>query len=106
MAGPDRYATVIVARGDAEVARWPLIGNGRPDLRIVDELARMQLDARRVGWSIRLCDVSTALAALLDLLGLDVLGVEVGGQSERGEETGVEEVVLPDDPVPRDLDDL
>jgi len=97
------YATVVVARDGAEVARWPLVGIGRPDLRVVDELARMQLAARRAGWSIRLAEISTALAELLDLLGLVV---EVGGQPECLEQRGVQEVVLPDDPIPRDLDDL
>jgi len=99
MASPDTYATVIVARGTDEIARWPLVCAGRPDLRTVDELARLQLTARRAGWSIRLAEVSTALAELLDLLGMDVLGVEVSRQPEDREEVGVEEVVMPDDPV-------
>jgi hypothetical protein len=43
---------------------------GQPDLELVDELARLQLAARRVGYSIQLRNVCPELAALLDLVGL------------------------------------
>ncbi len=63
---------------------------------MVDGLARLQLEARRLGGSIQLRDVCAHLRELLDLVGLRV---EVGGEPESGEEVGVEEVVMPDDPV-------
>ncbi|MGH3931450.1 MAG: hypothetical protein ACRDTF_15940 [Pseudonocardiaceae bacterium] len=99
----DTYAMVVLIQGDAEVASWPLTGWGRPDLAVVDELARWQLTARRLGCSIRLRDVCGELSELLDLVGLGAamtgLRFEAGGQAEGGEQVGVEEVVMPDDPV-------
>ncbi|MGH3799176.1 MAG: hypothetical protein ACRDTD_03410 [Pseudonocardiaceae bacterium] len=97
---------MVLVRGDAEVASWPLAGWDRPGLAVVDELARWQLVARRLGCSIRLRGTCVELWELLDLLGLGevVSGVaglcrEAGGQAEGGEQVGVEEVVMPDDPV-------
>jgi len=96
----DTYAMVVLARGDTEVASWPLTGQGRPDLAVVDELMRLRLAARRLGCSIRLCEVCGELSELLDLLGLsEILGFEAGGETESSEQVGVEEVVMPDDPV-------
>lgn len=43
----------------------------RPDLVVVDALARMQLAARQVGRSIRLRHAGAELLALLGLVGLD-----------------------------------
>ena len=101
-AGTD--ARVVLVCGDTEVASWPLAA--RADLAVVDELARWQLIARRLGCSIRLCGACVELVELLDLLGLgDVvcgtagLRREAGGEAEGGEQVGVEEVVMPDDPV-------
>ncbi len=95
-------ATVVLVRGDAEVLSWPLRWGGRAELAVVDGLARLELAARRLGLSVRLRDARRELCDLLDLCGLgDVLGTgrQVGGQGEGGEEPGVEEVVVPDDPV-------
>ncbi len=94
-------ATVVLVRGDVEVATWTLGDCGRPDLDVVDELARLALTARRMGCSILLRHVGDQLSQLLDLVGLrqELLGVEVVGQTEVGEQVGVEEVVVPDDPV-------
>jgi hypothetical protein len=73
---------------------------------VVDELARLQLAARRIGCSIRLRDPSRELREVLDLAGLtEVLpsaggsAVEMGGEPEDCEEVGVEEGVEPEDPV-------
>jgi hypothetical protein len=95
---------VVLLLGGAEVASWPLAGSGRPDLAVVDELARLQLLVRRAGCSIRLRDACVDLLALLDLVGLsDVLPHaalrQAGGEAEGSEQVGVEEVVVPDDPV-------
>jgi hypothetical protein len=76
----------------------------RPDLAFVDDLARLQLAARRLGCSICVRDASPELIDLLELVGLlDVLGcgprnaLQPSGQAEGGEERGVDEVVVPDD---------
>lgn len=104
----DVAATVVLARGDAVVASWPLDVSGPVDLSVVDDLARLHLAARRIGCSIRLREAGPDLAALLAFVGLAevVTGstgrpwpLQVGGESEGGEEGGVEEVVVPDDPV-------
>jgi ABC-type transporter Mla MlaB component len=55
---------------------WDVSGIQRPDLAVVDALARQQLAAHRRGSQIRLLDPSRELRALLDLVGLaDVLPV-------------------------------
>ncbi len=104
----DLHATVVLVCGRTEVASWPLTGTGRPDVSSVDALARLQLAARRLGCSIRLRDPCPELSALLDLVGLRevVTGapgpgrcLEVVGEPEDGEQPGVQEVVMPDDPV-------
>ncbi len=79
---------MVLARGDEELAVWPLWRLGRPTLEAVDELARLQLLARNLGCSIRLRNVDADLWALLDFVGLrDVLCCEglppeMGGQAE------------------------
>jgi hypothetical protein len=95
---------VVLVHGDAELASWPLVGRGRPDLAMVDELARLQLAARRLGCSVGLRQACPELLELLALVGLRAvlaprLPRKVGGQLEGGEERGVEEVVVPDDPI-------
>ena len=97
---PDGF--VVLRRDGEELARWPLPG-GRAVLATVDALARLQLAARRRGCSIVVREPGDDLAGLLDLVGL---GVEVGGQPELLEEPGVEEAVLPDDPVAGHLEDV
>ena len=97
----------MLLRGDVEVASWPLLCEGRPDLGTVDELARLQLAAKRIGCTIWLRHACEELSALLELAGLgDVIAVgrsagrsHLVRQAESGEEVGVEEVVVPDDPV-------
>jgi len=101
---------VVLLRGEAELASWPLVWD-RPDLDVADELARLQLAARRVGCWIALRDAGVELLELLDLVGLsDVVNSvalrEVGGEVKCREEAGVDEVVVPDDTVAGDLDDL
>jgi len=62
-------------------------------LRLVDRLARLQLDARRRGSRIVLVDPPDALRELIELVGLaEVLGLELQRQpEEREERLGVEE---------------
>ncbi|MGB9281455.1 MAG: hypothetical protein WCB57_15420, partial [Pseudonocardiaceae bacterium] len=61
---------VVLVHGAAEVASWPLMAWDRPDLAVVDELARWQLAARRLGCSIQVREACGELVELLDLLGL------------------------------------
>ena len=99
----------MLRRDGVELACWPLAarvagsGTGPPDLAVVDQLARLELAARRLGCSVAVRGAApdlAGLAGLLDLVGLTgVLAVEVGGQPEGGEQPGVEEVVVADDPV-------
>ena len=95
---------VVLRGGGEEVARWPLVPKGPVDLAVVDELARLQLLARRRGHSIAVLDASDELWELVELAGLaQVLPRaelrEAAGEAEEGEQLGVEEVVVPDDPV-------
>jgi ABC-type transporter Mla MlaB component len=61
---------VVLLRGDAEVGCWPLRAGRRPDLSVVDGLARLQLAARRAGYSIRLRGAPSQLRELIELAGL------------------------------------
>jgi hypothetical protein len=98
-------AVVVLVRDGAEVAAWPLVRRGRLDVGVADELARLQLAAQRLGCSVQLRDAGEELIGLLELVGLGgvvtevPLRVEMLGKPEVGEETGVDEVVVPDDPV-------
>ena len=91
---------VLVAAGEVEVPVWRGEVPPRADLAVVGGLARLQLAARRRGWSIRLHNPGQPLLQLLELTGLRGLFVEVDGEAEGREELGVEEVVQPDDPSP------
>ena len=100
---------VVLLRGETEVARWPLEALPGAGLDVVDGLARLQLAARRLGWGVTLEGASQSLRDVLEVAGLsDVLpvvpapgrsGGQVLGQPEGGEERGVDEVVVPDDPA-------
>ena len=84
----DAETDEIVARVDAR----------RPDLALVDSLARLQLDARRRGGRLRLRNATDELRGLLELVGLaDVLAVEPRREPKLGEQLGVEEVMQPRD---------
>ncbi|MFG2580063.1 STAS domain-containing protein [Streptomyces malaysiensis] len=87
-------------------------GVGRPDLAVVEALARLRLTAGRLGCRIQLRNARGELRRLLAWTGLDealaapaalggVLGPERGGEAEQREEAlGVEEGVEPGDPAP------
>jgi hypothetical protein len=99
-------AVLVLVRGDVELASWPLAQWDCADLAVVDQLARWQLAARRLGCLIRLRGACPELVELLDLVGLGELvspspglRFQTRGQAEGGEQRGVEEVVMPDDPV-------
>jgi hypothetical protein len=96
----------VLAREGVELACWSIALRRRPDLELVERLARAQLGARRIGCSVLVRDPCADLSALLELVGLRAVlvdGAAGGGkvvrQPEGGEQLGVEEVVVPDDPV-------
>ena len=91
----EALATVVLVRGVDELSQWSL--RGRPDLAAVDALARLVLQARRLGCAIRVRDADPELVRLVALVGLTR---ELVGEPEDREEVGREEVVVPDDPVP------
>jgi len=74
---------VVLVRDGEELARFPLLVRDAVDLGLVDQLARLQLAARRLGCAIELRDACPELLDLLDLVGLRV---EVGGKAEDLEE--------------------
>ena len=73
------------------------------DLGFVDALARLELAARRRGWSVRLRDTRDDLAGLLDLVGLTGasgapgLALQADREPEGWEQLGIQEVVPPGD---------
>lgn len=106
------WSTIVeVVDGDATLTTWRLTGVTQCDVGLIDALARLQLVARRRGWTIRLTHVDPELVALLDLTGLaGVLGAErarslsalvLEGEREAagGEALGAEEVVPGGDPA-------
>jgi ABC-type transporter Mla MlaB component len=67
--------TVVLTRDGNDVATWPLPSCGRVDMAVVDRLARLHLEAKRIGCSIELRNVSSELIELLELSGFDDLVV-------------------------------
>jgi hypothetical protein len=99
MVAADARAEVVLLRDGAEVASWPLLcEDGRVDLGAVNAVARLQLEARRQGCTVWLRHACPDLIQLLELAGLAPI-LQVGRQAEGLEQGGVEEVVVPDDPV-------
>lgn len=82
---PTTAGAVVVLRGDGrEVALCRVADLGPADLATVDALARLQLVARRRGWSIGLRGRSEELRRLRDLLGLVGLAAVVEGPHPAG----------------------
>ena len=70
---PGGDAIVVLAVGGTEVASWPLAGSARPDLDVIDALARLALIARRLGGAIGLREAGPELLGLVHFVGLDDL---------------------------------
>ena len=62
---------MVLVRGDAEVASWPLTGDDAADMSTVD--------AGRIGCTIWLRDAGDRLRELVDLAGLAGVVVTPGG---------------------------
>ena len=63
-------AQVVLLREGQEVLLGPVYAPDRCDLGFVEGLLRVQLTARRFGWSIRLRKVRPDLLELVELVGL------------------------------------
>ena len=61
---------VVLRQHDRDVLLGPVYGPDRCDLGFVEDLLRVQLAARRFGWSIRLTEVRPDLLELVELVGL------------------------------------
>lgn len=86
----DTSTTVVLVVGDGTELVVGRVDARRPDLALVDALARLQLIACRRGCVVCLRDAPEELRALLELVGLlDVLPLEARREAERGEQIGV-----------------
>lgn len=65
-----RWATIVLSVDGQPAATWELSGSGHPTLTTVDALARLHLDAGRLGWDIAVAQADPALEDLLELAGL------------------------------------
>src|SRR5688572_13834076 len=68
---PEGDAIVVLAVGDTELGHWPIAGSTRPDLTVIDSLARLALTARRFGGAVTVRGAGPELLALIDFVGLD-----------------------------------
>ena len=87
-------AIVLVVDDEVELVLGRQDEATRPDLGLIDSLARLHLAVRRFGWSIRLDGPSPAVVELLDFVGLPL---ETSRQPEVHEPLGVQEEVEPGD---------
>jgi anti-anti-sigma regulatory factor len=72
MAGADegQRAVVVLVEDGREVVLGSIGDTIRCDLALVDELLKLQLITKRLGWTIRIVDVRPELRELFDLVGL------------------------------------
>ena len=68
---PEGDAIVVLAVGGMEMASWPLAGSSRPDLAVIDALARLALAARRLGGAVTVRGAGPELVDLIEFVGLD-----------------------------------
>jgi hypothetical protein len=101
--GDEATLVVVVLDGDIEVTLTST--DRRPDLALVEKLARLHLAARRLGASVVLRDPCPRLRELLELVGLVELfggargsALQARREAEGHEQLGVEEVVERGDP--------
>jgi hypothetical protein len=78
---PQERTRIVLVCGDVVVSSWALPVAARPDLGLIDKLARLQLAARRRGCSIRLQHVDPELSDLLVLAGLAEIVAPTGPTS-------------------------
>jgi len=96
-----RAVTVTLVRSGQEVLLGSFDGGTRCDLGFVEDLLRLDMTVRRLGWSMRLDDVRADVREVLELVGLaDALSLDAGREAERREQVGVDEVVDAGDATP------
>ena len=61
---------VVLRRDGEDVLLGPVYGPDRCDLGFVEDLLRVQLAARRFGWTIRLVEVRDDLRELIEMVGV------------------------------------
>ena len=61
---------VVLRREGDDVLLGPVYGPDRCDLGFVEDLLRVQLAARRFGWTIRLVEVRDDLRELIEMVGV------------------------------------
>lgn len=103
-------AVVMIVDGTEVVVWEPPVGV-RPDLAVVEHLARLRLTAHRRGYELRLRNPCADMVGLIRFVGLaEVFGldrsVEVVGEPEAGEQLRLQEVVEAGELAAADLDDL
>jgi hypothetical protein len=72
MAGADegQRAVVVLVQDGREVVLGSIGETIRCDLALVDELLKLQLITKRLGWAIRIVEVRPELRELFDMMGL------------------------------------
>lgn len=76
MPADDSAMRVELLDGGTTVLSWPL-SDTTVDVRLVDALARLQIAAKRFGWTMRVRDADAELVELVELVGLtEVLALE------------------------------
>lgn len=80
---PDPPAVIVLQCDGRGIVLGPLAIPDRCDIGLVERILRLQLSARRMGWSIRLVDVPLELRELVEFVGLaaDLIGDGVGDES-------------------------
>jgi hypothetical protein len=71
VARPEGDAIVVLAVDGIELLSWPLAGSARPDLDVIDALARLALAARRLGAEVAVRNAGPELLGLIYFVGLD-----------------------------------
>jgi hypothetical protein len=62
---------VVLVQGDSEVELGCVDRAERCDLGLVDDLLRLKLMAKQLGWALRIVEVRADLRELFELVGLD-----------------------------------
>ena len=70
MAAPSPRAVVVLEQDGRDVLLGDVDHSARCDLGLVEDLLRLQLHARRLGWTIRITEVQPRLRELFELVGL------------------------------------
>ena len=70
-------AVVELVRGETSVLLGFVQARTRGDLQVLDDLLKLQLLARRMGWRVRISECRQELRELFDLMGM---AQQLGGE--------------------------